>query len=340
MIIQDINLPNRSKPKVFLSFLDKGYEYAFNEGLSWTKIADTIKSSDRITIKPNLTFPSYRRGVMTNPVGLESLVKHLKNYTNHITICESDSGGYNRFSMDEVFQRTGIQEFAKKYNISIVNLSFHKSHSITIPHGLKRLKIPLPSLLLDETDLFITMPVPKIHMNTRVSLSIKNQWGIIQIPSERLKLHPYFAKVVYAVNKAIPRAVSIIDGKYGLTRSGPLEGDVVSLNWIMISTDIFAADYTCCHLMGIDPFTVPYLKYCLKKEDIHDFSEIEINCDIKQFIAENKFYLNRKWTDYPGFFTFNSRFLAYIGYESCLAVPLHKLLYFFRKPFYDYRHPH
>jgi hypothetical protein len=32
--------------------------------------------------------------------------------------------------------------------------------------------------------------------------------------------------------------------------------------------------------------------------------------------------------------TFNSRFLAYVGYESPLAKPLHWLLYLFREPFY------
>jgi Uncharacterized conserved protein len=325
--------------KVFIQSLKNGYDAALAEGFKWTGISDTVKPSDRIIIKPNLTFPSYRQGVMTSPEGLEALVKHLKNYTNHITICESDSGGYNRFSMDEVFRRIGISEFVKKYDISIVNLSFDKPRLITVSHGFKKLEVPLPALLLDETDLFITMPVPKIHMNTKVSLSIKNQWGIIQLPSERLKLHPYFAEVIYAVNKAIPRGISIIDGKYGLTRSGPMEGDVVPLNWIMVSTDIFAADYVCCHLMGIDPFTVPYLRYCLTKEDIRDFSKMEMNCDIKQFVAKEKFYLNRKWTDYPGLLTFNSRILAFIGYESLLAAPLHKLLYVFRKPFYNYERP-
>ena len=273
---------------------------------------------------------------MTNPDALEAVVKHLRNFTNHITICESDSGGINRFSMDAVFRKTGIFEFAQKHDVTIANLSFTPPHDIIVPHWSGDLTIRLPALILEETDLFITMPVPKIHMNTKVSLSLKNQWGIIQIPAERLKLHPYFDKVIYAVNKAIPRAISIVDGKYGLTKSGPMEGDVVPLNWILISPNIFAADFVCSHLIGIDPFAVPHLKYSLAAEHIRDFSQIELNDDIKKFSVQNRFYLKRKWTDYPGLLTFNSRLLAYVGYESSLAKPLHKLLYLFREPFYDY----
>jgi hypothetical protein len=47
-----------------------------------------------------------------------------------------------------------------------------------------------------------------------------------------------------------------------------------------------------------------------------------------------RFCLHRSWTDYPGLLAFHSRALAYLGYESPLAKPLHRLLYRFREPFY------
>lgn len=273
---------------------------------------------------------------MTNPEAIEGMIQYLKYYTSHITICESDSGGYNRFSMDEVFRNTGLTEIARRYGVRVTNMSNEPSRPITVDYNHKKLSVPLPRFLLDNTDILITMPVPKIHMNTQVSLSVKNQWGVIQVPSERLKLHPYFWKVVYEVNKALPRLISVVDGRYGLTRSGPMKGDSVELNWLMVSDNVFAADYVCCILMGIDPMSVSYLRRIFLEERILSLENVTLNRDHTPFIAKSPFYLKRAWTDYPGLFTFNSRAIAYLGYQSPLAGLLHSLLYLFREPFYDY----
>jgi uncharacterized protein (DUF362 family) len=74
--------------------------------------------------------------------------------------------------------------------------------------------------LTDDIDYLITMPVPKIHNNTGVSLSFKNQWGCIPEPNDRLRMHPYFKHVILEVNKAIKTKMAIVDGKYGLDING------------------------------------------------------------------------------------------------------------------------
>jgi uncharacterized protein (DUF362 family) len=316
--------------KVFIDSLADGYEEPLSKSFDYLGLSGTLRPSDRIAIKPNLTFPQYRKGVMTSPAALEALVVYLKNFTSNITICEADSGGYNRFSMDEVFATTGLRAMADRYGVKIVNLSHVKSRPIRFLCRWRTLSVPLPVLILDETDLFITMPVPKVHSNTGISLSLKNQWGIIQEPELRLKLHPYFNDVIYQINKALPRAISVLDGKYGLTRNGPMLGDEVELNWIVVGDNLFAVDEVVCRMMGFDPANIPHLKHALRKEH---HGPVEFNVDYRKFACDH-FYLERKWTDYPGWLAFHSRALAYVGYESALARPLHWLLYCFREPFY------
>jgi uncharacterized protein (DUF362 family) len=318
--------------KIFIGKLGDDYSGLIARGLAFIG-GDTIRSGDRIAIKPNLTFPTFRKGVMTNPEAIEALVAYLKNYTDRIVICESDSGGYNRFSMDEVFAATGLAAMAKRYGVQIVNLSNVASRPISFRHRLRHFSVPLPTLLLDETDLFITVPVPKVHCNTGISISMKNQWGVIQQPDLRLKLHPYFDEVIYQVNKALPSTISIVDGKYGLTRSGPMRGDVVNLDWMVIGDNLFYVDYVVTQLMGCDYGQISHLRHAFRKEGIRSIDDVVFSSDYKQFISRS-FYLKRKWTDYPGLLTFNSRLLAYLGYESALAKPLHWLLYRFREPFY------
>lgn len=319
--------------KIFLDSLKNGYEAPIRAGLKFIGVDGTLKSSDRVAIKPNLTFPVFKPGVMTNPAAVEALIRVLKDYTGNITICESDSGGYNAFSMGDVFKSTGLTEIAAHYGVRVVNMSHSPSRSIRVRASWRRLSVPLPTLLLDETDLFISMPVPKVHANTGVSLALKNQWGVIQKPSLRLKLHPYFKHVIYAVNKALPRSIAVLDGRYGLTRNGPMRGDVVDLNWLMVADSLFWCDFAALQLMGIPARRVGYLREIFQREQINHEVPLVVNDGFER-CPRHQFHLKRELTDYPGLCTFHSRVLAYLGYESMFARPLHWLLYLVREPFY------
>jgi uncharacterized protein (DUF362 family) len=325
----------RPNPRVFLQRLDDGYSRAIESGLTNVGFFERVSPGGKVFLKPNLTFPIYRPGVMTSYECLEAVTRLLIDRGYKVIIGEADSGGYNRFSMDEVFRKMGIHDLAAKTGATIVNISFTDPEIVRLPVGARTLSIPLPKLLLHEVEAFITLPVPKIHMNTLVSMSIKNQWGCIQNPAERLKLHPYFAEVIHEVCRRLPKAYSIIDGRYGLNGSGPMSGDAVDLNWLLVANDLVAADRVCCRLMQIDERRVRYLNHFRKQNWWTPFEQIEVNRPIEPFVKE-RFYLKRAWTDLPGLFCFNSSFLAWLGYRSPLAGFLHWLLYLFRKPFYDY----
>lgn len=325
-----------TQPRIYLDHLGVDYLPVIQAGMEWIDIRSKVKWGDTVFVKPNLTYPTFRRGVMTNPECVEAVVVALKDYTNRIIVGEADSGGYNPFNIDDVFIQTGIKQLEHKYDIRVCNLSHLPHRSIAFPYRGRQLSVPLPVLLLDESDLLLTIPVPKVHMNTQVSLSIKNQWGCIPEPAMRLRLHPFFEKVVYEVNKHVRASLTVVDGQYGLNRSGPMRGDVVNLGWLMVADNIYAADMTCCRLMRIDPDYVYYLRYLATREHVMPaLRDIDFNQDWRTFVKE-QFYLRRAWSDYPGLLAFRSPLLTYLGYYSPLASFLHKLLYLFREPFYDY----
>jgi len=317
------------------SLTEADYGAQIRQGLEWARFGDWVKPTTRIFIKPNLTFPTYQPGVMTNPGAVEAAILAIKDYTPHIFIGDSDSGGYNRFSMDSVYRETGLETFSARYGVKVVNLSQLERKTIHFRYANRDFDLGLPRLLTDEIDLLVTMPVPKIHSNTVVSLSFKNQWGCIPEPTDRLKLHPYFKHVIIEVNKAVKTQFVIMDGKYGLNVSGPMRGKPIELNWVMVANDIGAGARVGLALMQIEVDRVPHLKYARSLGLIPKLSEIEINRDLKPF-AVHKFYLRRPLTDYPGLFTFSNSFLAWLGYFSPLAGFLHWLLYLVREPFYDY----
>lgn len=305
------------------------------EGLEATGFFADVPAGGTVFLKPNLTFPEYRPGVMTSFECLSGVVRTLRARGFQVLIGEADSGGYNRFSMDAVFEGMGIRQLCDDTGARCVNISFTEPEMLELKVGRQTLRVPVPRLLLDgSVDAFMTLPVPKVHLNTYVSMSIKNQWGCIQEPSERLKLHPFLAEVMYEFNRRLPRAYSVIDGRFGLTRSGPMRGDPIPLNWLLVSNDLVAADRVCCRLMQIDEARVPHLMHFRRRGWWSDFESIRLTTPLEPFIKE-KFYLVRKLTDLPGVVCFNSPFLAWLGYRSPLAGFAHWLLYLVREPFYD-----
>jgi uncharacterized protein (DUF362 family) len=322
-------------PRVFLSRLKDNYSTSVESGLLDVGFFERVRPGQTVFLKPNFTYPVYRPGVMTSFACIKATTECLIQRGYKLIIGEAESGGYNPFSMDAVFEQMGMNELARQTGARLVNISYTEPEFITLRIGLRKVSIPMPKLLLHEIDAFITLPVPKIHMNTRVSMSIKNQWGCIQAPSERLKLHPFFAEVIFEVNRRLPKAHSIIDGRFGLNRSGPMRGDVVDLNWLLVSNDLVAADRICCQLMRINERSVKHLQYFRKQGWWTGLQDISLNEDLDGYKSV-PFYLSRKWTDYPGLFCFNNSFLAWLGYHSPLAGLAHKLLYLFREPFYNY----
>ena len=324
-----------AKPKVFLSKLADGYEGPVADGLAGVGFFETVRAGATVFLKPNFTFPTYRPGVMTSFACIKATIECLVGRGYKVIIGEAESGGYNPFSMDAVFEQMGMNELARQTGARLVNISYTEPELLKVRVGRRTLSIPVPKLLLHEIDAFITLPVPKIHMNTRVSMSIKNQWGCIQDPAVRLKLHPFFAEVIFEVNRRLPKAHSIVDGRFGLNGTGPMRGKVVPLNWLMVSNDLVAADRICCKLMQIDERSIHYLRHFRGEGWWTSFADIALNQDWETFKTV-PFYLTRQWTDLPGLFCFKSSFLAWLGYRSPLAGLAHRLLYLFREPFYDY----
>ncbi|MHB8437648.1 MAG: DUF362 domain-containing protein [Acidimicrobiales bacterium] len=318
---------DRVRPDTYLDVIRCGLEY-----VGFGKL---VGHDTRVFVKPNLTFPEYRRGVMTSPACVEAALVAIREYTPHVRIGDSDSGGYNPFPMEAVYEQTGIVGFARTHGVELVNLTRVPRRTIDLQLGRRVVPLGLPRLLTDETDVLVTLPVPKIHMNTHVSLSYKNQWGCIPEPTDRLRLHPDFAEVVLAVNDAVHAKVAIVDGMYGLNRSGPMAGDAVELGWLLVAEDLGAAARACCALMQVPLRRAPQLRLAERRGRVPVLGDLVFNQDVEPFVAA-PFTLRRKLTDYPGLFAFRSRMLAHLGYFSPLAGLLHKLLYVFRKPFYDY----
>ena len=64
------------KYRVFLGDLSTAdYFELIQQGLKWIGFNELVSKDSKVFIKPNLTFPTYRPGVMTNPRAVEAAIR-------------------------------------------------------------------------------------------------------------------------------------------------------------------------------------------------------------------------------------------------------------------------
>lgn len=316
-----------SKDRIFVESFHNAEELKqrFVEAFTWIGLDNVIKNNDQIFIKPNLTYPFHKKGVTTSPELIEVLVSILREKTSKISIVESD-GGSHAWKAEEAFEGHGLYDVAKKYDVKLLNLSpLPAEYAETTIVG-RKVGLELPSILLHEADVFITIPVPKVHVITGVTLAFKNQWGCIP-DAMRIRHHPEFDHKVVVINKLLKPKLAIFDGEYFLNRSGPMDGDAVKKDLLIVSDDIGAGSLACCELMRIDWRKIRHLKIGHEEGMFpSSLSECFVNQDLSTFKTE-KFYLKRNTQNQTALWAFHSRFGTNLFYLWPTATILHKILY-------------
>ncbi len=293
--------------------------------LDWERIAP---DGARVFLKPNLTWAEHLPGVTTSPAFIEAAVDALRAHTPHITIGESD-GGYHAFEAEEAFRGHGLYDLADRFGVEVVNLSRLPSEEATTTVASVPVAIRLPSMLLHEVDVFVTLPVPKIHAMTGVSLGFKNQWGCLPT-TMRLRNHPDFARTVLAINKLVRSRVALFDGTYFLDRSGPMIGEPIRMDLLIAADDVGAGTLICCYLMGLDPGRIRHLRMAQREGMMPSrLNEIALNRDLAPLLT-HRFTLERTPINWIALAAFRSRAGTRLLYDSGASDPLHRILYTIR----------
>jgi uncharacterized protein (DUF362 family) len=315
-------------PKVFIDRLEGKYEENLAAALRWLDAGAFLKGGARVFIKPNLTYPKFKPGVTTTPQLLTALIRVLKDHGCRITVGESN-GGYNSHEVKDVYHDFGLYKLEKEYGIRVVNLSELPYGYIKIRKFGKDFNVEFPNILKNETDVFITLPVPKVHAMTRISLSYKNQWGCVPNVM-RLRYHSVFDEAIFAINRQFKKKLTIIDGTYGLTRTGPMAGDAFELGWLAASDNFEAADLLVARLMGYDLKKIKHYRLAYKNGLVPRLEDISCNQDYEKFRSD-KFYLERDIWSYLALSSWLHPAISHFFYESMFADLLHKIMYTFRE---------
>ncbi|MDO9549052.1 MAG: DUF362 domain-containing protein [Candidatus Marinimicrobia bacterium] len=66
--------------------------------------------------------------------------------------------------------------------------------------------------MLEQTDMTISVPVPKMHFVTRYTGAIKNHWGTVP-DSMRLRNHFFFKHAINEIIRRLKSQITVVDSE-------------------------------------------------------------------------------------------------------------------------------
>jgi uncharacterized protein (DUF362 family) len=288
------------------------------EKLNWRKY---IKSDTIVFVKPNFALPFFKPGVTTNIEVIESLLGILNDRASEVYIGESD-GGDESFSAETSLKNHRIPEICKKTGTEPLNLSKLDRIKITDKINGKKIEITIPRFLL-KMDESISIPVLKVHVVTKVSLSLKNLWGCH--PSNlRLLDHKHLSERLALIAKSINLRFAVVDAIYGLNKHGPMHGEIVNIGAIIVGNNPIASDAVATRLMGFDPKKINHIVVA-NKYGLGSYSEKDIEILNDLSIFQQNFTVQPTSLDYFSSLCFKSFILNKIVSDSVFTKTIYHL---------------
>jgi len=192
----------------------------------------------QVVIKPNLCdITSWETGATTDPRWVSVLAREFRAVRPdvRIRVVESDavSAYKHRRSCDETFERLGWVDAAREENVELLNLSRVETIEIRLD-GLP-MPVRIPQIFLEEM-YFVSVANLKVHPYTRMTGVLKNSLGLLA-DADISALHPYLSAAISGLHKLLPPDLCIVDGRIGLEGRGPILGDPVRMNTLLVGRD-------------------------------------------------------------------------------------------------------
>ncbi|MHA2022438.1 MAG: DUF362 domain-containing protein [Candidatus Thorarchaeota archaeon] len=200
---------------------------------NWSEHID----GDNVFVKVNYMSDQVIPGLCTSPWLLEGVLQELKSHGKKVTIGDTDLATNKQ--LVRAIHDWGVIDICKKYNIKFVNLSDEPTTNKPTQIQDTIESIPIPNIIL-EADNVITLPVAKTHYLTRLTCSLKNQWGTI--PRFRQQYHPIADILIPEINRILNVDLTIVDATICMEGEGPRTGIPKVVNSILASHDLAAAD--------------------------------------------------------------------------------------------------
>ncbi|RPJ16214.1 MAG: DUF362 domain-containing protein, partial [Desulfobacteraceae bacterium] len=233
-------------------------------GLGELGIKTGMIKDKKILLKPNLIKPKKNvEHICTHPLVVRGAVEaFLSLGAAEVVVAEASGHGRDPF-ID--LEESGLADILYEDRIPFVDLNEStvlKAKNLGRTSRLEYLYFPEE---IYNADIVVSIAKMKTHHWAGVTLSMKNMFGVmpgIVYGWPKNVLHwAGIDECIYDINATLKPVLAIVDGIVGMEGDGPLMGDPVRSNVIVMGLNATAVDATCARIMGMEPAKISYLKY-------------------------------------------------------------------------------
>jgi uncharacterized protein (DUF362 family) len=240
-------------------------------------ICNIVHSGETILLKPNLVVPlKTETGVVTNPAVIRALTELC--YNARVQKVYVGDSPFFPFKSRNCFEVTGMKDAVLEAGGEVLYFDEEPYTELAAKEAVILPKVRVPQKLM-KIDGIISVPRLKTHNQTIVSLSLKNQHGLVP-PEDKMRyhkddLHQKLIDINHIIRSKL--RLALIDGTFALEGQGPTLGKPLTLNICLASRDFVAADSVATTLMGFLPSDITHLRLAaLQGLGEIDLSKIQI----------------------------------------------------------------
>ena len=240
---------------------ERGHKPVF-KALDLIDYKQALEGYDKVLIKVNfITDKTWNTGATTDPIVVEAIIKKLEDLPLKIYVVESDATITNA---DKAFEKTGMKDMCERNDVEWLNLRYVKDKiKLNISNGEALQSIIVPRLVMESA--VISAAKLKTHINTTVTLGMKNMFGLLPDKFKGKYHMKGISKVVVDINTVLRPVFTVIDGFVGMEGRGPTDGTPVQMNLIIAGRDPVATDATAARVMGFNPYEITHIHKAYEK---------------------------------------------------------------------------
>lgn len=219
-------------------------------------IEKVVKKGENVVIKVNMSFNrTPQQAATTNPELVETLVRLCKEAGAREVLVLDHTLDNGRMCMDSTEMKDVVEKARGKIKVTDSERDYRE---VDIPQG-KMLKKTLFSKDILDADVFINVPIAKVHSSATTTLSMKNLMGTVW---DRGEFHwRGLHQCIADLSTFVKPDLIILDAYRILMTNGPGgPGEVKDAGEVVIGTDPVAVDVYGSVLLEKDPEAIRYIK--------------------------------------------------------------------------------
>ena len=237
---------------------------------------------NKILLKPNLVVAALpEEGAITHPKITKALVEYFRKKDRDVVIAEGTGIFSTKAEFEKLLRTTGYDQIRDQMNVPIINLEEVEREKMAWRYGF----IHPPQILKDYE--YINLPTIKTHLQTLVTLGVKNQKGLIPIEEKKMFHKKNLHSCIYELSQVIQPSLTLVDGIYcieGTGPTGPPVGEVKRMDLLVAGKDMMAVDNVCTRIMGFDVGEVKHLRP-VKDIEIAGSNIADVRSDFKRPVS-------------------------------------------------------